>query len=299
MTAASKSVGLGSGVNLGAPVPPASQNMRRDPIKSTARTLEVLELFHEQRRPLRLNYIFQRLGYPQSSTTTLLKSMSVLGYLNYHRPTRTYFPTPRVSALGDWVNHYVYGRGELFEMMQFIYDNTQETVAVSSQNDIFIQHIRVIQPPKSEKIVIPEGSMRVLTHSCAGLALMSRMDAKMVDKLCRHINVYVQDKTLAMDLAALEQQLNFIRAEGYSYLAAFPFPDASGVAMTLPQTPHGIPLTIGVGGLNSNIARQRTHILATMRAAIQTYHRKLLANADARAEGYGETPEEADQPQLH
>jgi DNA-binding IclR family transcriptional regulator len=184
-------------------------------------------------------------------------------------------------------------------MMQFIYDNTHESVAVSSQNDIFIQHIRVMQPPTSEKIDIPEGSMRVLTHSCAGLALMSRMDPKMVDKLCRHINIYVQDKALAVDLATLEQQFNFIRSEGYSYLAAFPFPNASGVAMTLPETPHGIPLTIGVGGLNGNIARQRSHILATMRQAIQIYQRTLLANADARAEGYGEPAEDADHLQLH
>ena len=63
--------------------------MRRDPIKSAARTLEVLELFHEQRAPLRLKYIFEKLSYPQSSTTSLLKSMVVLGYLNYDRPTRT------------------------------------------------------------------------------------------------------------------------------------------------------------------------------------------------------------------
>jgi DNA-binding IclR family transcriptional regulator len=262
--------------------------MRRDPIKSAARTLEVLELFHEQRRPLRLNFIFQRLSYPQSSTTTLLKSMLVLGYLNYHRPTRTYFPTPRVAALGDWVNHYVYGRGDLFDMMQFVFDRTSETVAVSSQNDIFIQHIRVMQPSHDDKIPVPEGVMRVLTHSAAGLALMSRMDAKTVDKLSRHINIYIRDKSAPIDVVALQQQLDWVRSEGYCLLAAFPFPEASAMAMPLPGTPHGIPLTLGVGGLNSRIARHRSEILKIMREAVLVYGEKLRVGDQDGGDPYGD-----------
>jgi len=252
--------------------------MRRDPIKSAARTLEVLELFHEQRRPLRLNFIFQQLDYPQSSTTMLLKSMVVLGYLNYDRPTRTYFPTPRVASLGDWVNHFVYGRGDLLEMVQFVFERTNESVAVSSQNDIFIQHIRVLQPEHLHKVTVPQGSMRVLTHSAAGLVLMSRMTAKEVDKLCRHINIFLQDRASHVKPDDLEPRLAWIRREGYCMLTAFPFPDASALAMPLPRVAHGPPLTLGVGGLNSRIARHRSEILRIMGEAIAGYEKRLIAN---------------------
>jgi DNA-binding IclR family transcriptional regulator len=248
--------------------------MRRDPIKSSARTLEVLELFHEQRTPLRLKFIFERLSYPQSSTTSLLKSMVVLGYLNYDRPTRTYFPTPRVAALGDWINHYVYGAGELFDLMDYVFERTNETVVLSSQNDIFVQHLRVLQPSHPYKMPPSEGSMRLLTHSAAGLVLLSRMPAKSVDKLRRHINAYEQGRSKPLDMNELTEQLAWIRREGYSLLAAFPFPDAAGLAMPLPPSPHGAPLTIGVGGLNSRIARRRSEIIEILRAAIADYERK-------------------------
>ena len=46
--------------------------MRRSPIKSAARVLEVLELFAEIRAPLRQKVVVERLAYPQSSTTFLL-----------------------------------------------------------------------------------------------------------------------------------------------------------------------------------------------------------------------------------
>lgn len=253
--------------------------MRRDPIKSAARTLEVLELFHEQRTPLRLKFIFERLSYPQSSTTTLLKSMVVLGYLNYDRPSRTYFPTPRVAALGDWIGHYLYGEGEVLSLMDEVFEKTNETVVLSSQNDIFIQHIRVLQPSHPYKEPPSEGTMRVLTHSAAGLVLLSQMPAKTVDKLCRHINAYEQGRSKRVDVQELGEQLAWIRREGYCLLAAFPFPEAAGLAVPLPTGAHGGALTLGVGGLNARIARKRSEILAVMREAIARYEARLAQRA--------------------
>jgi DNA-binding IclR family transcriptional regulator len=249
--------------------------MRRDPIKSAARTLEILELFQEQRSPLRLTYIFEKLGYPQSSTTTLLKSMVVLGYLNYDRASRTYFPTPRVAALGDWVNHHLFGSGDLDRLVKSIFEQTNETVVISSQNDIFIQHLRIVQPSHPHKIAMTEGSMRVLPHSAAGLVLMSRMPSKAVDKLCRHINAYLGGTSDRIDIAQLQEQLTWVRREGYSLLAAFPFPNAAGIAMPLPAAPHGVQLTLGVGGLNSRIARHKSEIVAIMKAGVADYAESL------------------------
>jgi len=83
--------------------------MRRSVVKSASRTLEVLELFSERRRPLRLHEIYEHLDYPQSSATNLLKSMVVMGYLNYNRAARTYIPTSKVGSLGNWLPSFMYG----------------------------------------------------------------------------------------------------------------------------------------------------------------------------------------------
>jgi len=249
--------------------------MRREPIKSAARTLEILELFQEQRSPLRLTYIFEKLGYPQSSTTTLLKSMVVLGYLNYDRASRTYFPTPRVAALGDWVNHHLFGSGDLDRLVGSIFEQTNETVVISSQNDIFIQHLRIVQPSHPHKIAMTEGSMRVLPHSAAGLVLLSRMPSKAVDKLSRHINAYLGGTGDRIEIGPLQEQLAWVRREGYSLLAAFPFPNAAAIAMPLPAAPHGVQLTLGVGGLNSRIARNKSEIVAIMNAGVAEYAESL------------------------
>jgi DNA-binding IclR family transcriptional regulator len=245
--------------------------MARSPIKSAARVLEVLELFADTRTPLRQKVIVERLAYPQSSTTGLLKSLVALGYLNYHRATRTYFPTTRIAAVGDWINHYLYGSGQLMAMMQRIHAETDETVALVSQNDLYAQYLRVIVPDHPHKYPVPEGGMRLLTQSSAGLVLLSRMPDRGVARLVRHIDIQARGTAPRTDLPQLLDQLHWIREHGHCFLAGIPFPEAATISLPMPDAPHGIPLTIGVGGARSRIARNRTRIVAVVAEALAAY----------------------------
>ncbi len=245
--------------------------MRRDPIKSAARVLEVLELFAETRAPLRQKYVVERLDYPQSSTTGLLKSLVALGYLNYHRASRTYFPTTRVAAVGDWINHFIYGSGQLIEMMQRIHDATEETVALVSQNDLFIQYLRVIVPEHPHKYPVAEGAMRLLTQSSAGLVLLSRMPDRTVARLVRHIDIHPAARGKRVDVPRLLALLNRIRATGHCFISGIPFPEAATISLPLPDAPHGIPLAIGVGGTVARITEGRARIVAVMQEAVEAY----------------------------
>lgn len=251
--------------------------MRRDPVKSASRALEVLDLFTEVRAPLRQKYIVQRLEYPQSSTTALLKSLVVLGFLNYDRATRTYFPTMRVAALGDWIGHSMYGAGQLIDLATTIHRRTDETVALVTQNDLFVQYIRILQPAHAYKFPPPEGAMRVLSQSSAGLVLMSRMSERTVDKLVRHIDLLEPDRGKRIDVARLLEHLEWIRREGYCFLAGVPVPEAATLSMPLPTGPHSIPLAIGVGGGNVRITRQKSRIIAIMREECDAYRRTIEA----------------------
>jgi len=237
--------------------------------------LEVLELFAELRTPLRQKIVVDRLGYPQFSTTGLLKSLVALGYLNYHRASRTYFPTTRVAALGDWINHFIFGSGQLLDMMARIHGETEETVALVSQNDLFIQYLRVIVPNHPHTFPPPEGAMRLLTESSAGLVLLSRMPDRTVTRLVRHIDIHAHGSGQRVDIARLIEQLHWIRQNGYCFLAGIPVSAAATISMPLPDAPQGIPLAVGVGGAAARIARGRTRIVAIMQDAIAAYRTAL------------------------
>jgi len=72
-------------------------------VKSAVRVLEVLELFDRLQREASVGEVARELGYPVSSTSMLLGSLLERGYLRHGPDQRTYFPTPRVTLLGAWI----------------------------------------------------------------------------------------------------------------------------------------------------------------------------------------------------
>src|SRR3954467_12300537 len=73
-------------------------------VKSAGRVLQVLEFFDEVQREARVQEIAERLSFPQSSTSVLLKCLVQLGYLDYDANSRSFLPSPRVALLGTWLD---------------------------------------------------------------------------------------------------------------------------------------------------------------------------------------------------
>jgi len=248
--------------------------MRRSAVKSAARTLQVLELFSERRCPLKLHDIHVALNYPQSSTTNLLKSMVMLGYLNYSRVTRMYLPTNRVALLGNWLPSFLYGQSDLQDLMEDLLRKTDETVALATQNDLYIQYVRIAAPLHGFKIPPPEGTMRLMTNSSAGAALLSQMSDAQVDKICRYINYYELDPG-RVDPNEILRQVRSVRQLGYCFAPYRPTPATASVAFPLGEQLHGVPIAIGVGGLTERIVQRKTQLIDVCLEAIAGFKRRL------------------------
>lgn len=245
--------------------------MRRQAVKSALRTFEVLELFAQRRVPMALNEVYTALGYPQSSTTNLLKSMVLLGYLNYNRRNRTYLPTLRINSLGNWLYSYIYNEGGLRELVLEMQRRTDETVGLVTQNDLFIQYLFLSTPDHPFKNAPPDGAMRMLIDSSGGRAMMSRMSNRAIDKLCRYSNHYEMGTDERVSYDEVMKDIAWIRHVGYSYIPNRPTPDVSSISIALDADLHGIPLAIGVGGLADRIGPKKADILAIMRELIAKF----------------------------
>ncbi len=252
--------------------------MRRRTVKSASRAFEVLELFADLRRPLRLNEIHTALGYPQSSTTTLLKSMVMSGYLNYSRHSRTYLPTTQVSALGNWLTGHIVAAPAYRTLVERLQRITNETVGLATENDLYIQYVLFREPAHDFKSVPREGVMRPMIDSAAGLALLSQMSDRQIEKIFRYSHYYRMNDGEVPRLEQLMQDIRWIRQIGYAHHENRPDPGLSAIAMPLGQTMYGVRLAIGVGGLVDRIARAKTDIVKALREEVSAFH---LANAHA------------------
>jgi DNA-binding IclR family transcriptional regulator len=149
--------------------------MQPSQVKSAARAIEILEYFKKVREPRAMSEIGLALGYPQSSTTVLLKTLIALGYLNFDRRARVYFPTPKVTSLGDWIPRALFGTSRVLEAMHDVHAATGETVSIGTKNDVYLQYVQIIQSVHALRFHVDEGTLRPLTQSALGWLLMSTM----------------------------------------------------------------------------------------------------------------------------
>lgn len=259
--------------------------MKRKPVKSASRTFEVLELFRDRRQPLRLNEIYTALGYPQSSTTNLLKSMVIEGYLNYNRTTRTYLPTLQVASLGSWLyGHVATGPGYTW-LVDELFRRSDETVCLVTQNDLFIQYMLIREPEHPYKRPPNRGEMRLMLDATSGMALMSQMRDREIDKIFRYSNYYELNPDRRITLEDVMHRIRWIRHTGYCYWPEHPVPGIASFAMPLGENIHGIPLVIGIGGTTERLSRRRAELVDMMRSTIAEFRERFPQGSDLPDEG--------------
>jgi IclR family KDG regulon transcriptional repressor len=239
------------------------------PVKSAARVLQVLEHFRDVRVPQSLKQITEALGYPQSSTTVLLKSLISLGYLNYDRVRRVYFPTLRVADLGDWVANELLGRGRMNEAMRDVANATGETVSIAVQNDVFIQYIRVIQSTHPLRFFTEEGSMRPLVESALGWLLMSTHPDDEVERLIRRANIAVSSPDRRVPVAQMMETVAALRHSKVAYAEGVPLQGGATVCVLLPVAVHDQPAVLGLGGALDRIRPMKARYTTLLKRAAQ------------------------------
>ncbi len=244
-------------------------------VKSAARAVEVLEFFGTVREPKSLKAICESLQYPQSSTTVLLKTLTSMGYLNYDRRLRVYFPTLKVTALGDWVPQALFGNGRALEAMRDVHSATGEAVSIAIKNDIYFQYIKVIQSVHALRFHVAEGTMRPLTQSAVGWLLMSTLKGDELDNVIRRANI-AAGKAEAVKVSDMVAQVSEVRRLGYSAAENVPFLGGGTLCVLLPMTIQGQPVVLGLGGSLERIRANRARYLAVLKRCA----RELRGNGD-------------------
>lgn len=241
--------------------------MAENAVKSAKRALEILEVFARHRRPLALKELLDELGYPTSSGSALLKSLVQLGYLDYDRERRTYFPTMRIAVLGAWVPGALFGDGQLLPALEALRDRTGETVILAVQSDLHAQYVHLIQAAEPLAARVSPGTLRPLARSGLGLVLLSGKTDAEIERLRRRINA--AGEGAAQTREALMARVGEVRARGYAFSKNAFSPGVGIIGAALPKGPFGRMSAVGVAGALPRLEDKEDAIVAELRATVQ------------------------------
>lgn len=242
-------------------------------IKSAKRVLELFEFFAERRRPLAVTDVVHGLGYPQSSASALLKSLTKLGYLDYDRHRRLFRPTLRIALFGGWVQDDLYSETNLFNLMDQLHRRSGgEALMLGMQNDLYVQYIHVMQTAGSEQNwYLKPGSLRPLCRSATGRILLSLKSDVQVQQLLWRINAEEPDPAKRMSIHDLLRELNQIRAQKYAMTEGTINPNGGVIAIEMPTPQSQPPMALGIGAPLEMLRTERERLLQLLDEAVQPF----------------------------
>ncbi len=146
-------------------------------VKLVARTLDLIELFAEARRPMPLTELAQGLGAPMSSCLALVRTLVARGYLYEVRRRGGYYPTARLYSLSGQILAGDPWLELVRPRLQALRDAVDETVMLGKIQDGAVLFLDVVEALQPVHYAARPGERRPLHTSSVAKAILARLPA--------------------------------------------------------------------------------------------------------------------------
>jgi DNA-binding IclR family transcriptional regulator len=184
--------------------------------KIVERTLDLLVLFAEEKRPLSLSDIARLLKIPVSSCHDVLQAMQTRGYLYELAPRAGYYPTLRLQKLGKEIGDHdpVVARADL--VLRSLRDALDESVLLAKVSGMQATYLLAFEPTHPLRFLMKIGDpVRSLHATSGGKALLGSLDERELGGFLRTANLLpMTDRTLT-GRAALREDIELGRKRGW------------------------------------------------------------------------------------
>lgn len=240
-------------------------------VKSAARVVQILELFDDIKRPAAVMEIADALGYPQSSTSALLRSLVSLGYLVYDPNKRNYITSMRVALLGNWISPHFVAEGAILRMMRDLGEKTGFTIVLAVRNGLYAQYVHVIQATSPARLHMTLGTVRPLAYSGAGYALLSQMPKADATRIITRYNAELGEDHQPVNVREVLEILEQTRQRGYVMTLGIQVPGGGIVAAPIPQAADKPLMAVGIGGIAEILQSREGEFSKILIDAIRRY----------------------------
>jgi len=144
-------------------------------VKLVARTLELIELYAQVRRPLPLTELAQGLGAPMSSCLALVRTLVARGYLYEVRRRGGYYPTAKLHALSAQILTGDPWLEQVRPQLVALRDAADETVMLAKIQDGDVLYVDVVEAMQPVHYTARPGTRRPLHTSSVAKAILARL----------------------------------------------------------------------------------------------------------------------------
>jgi DNA-binding IclR family transcriptional regulator len=184
--------------------------------KIVERTLDLLELFAQEMRPLSLSDVARLMSIPMSSCHDVLHTMQARGYIYEVAPRAGYYPTVRFRNLGRRIAEHdpVLLRAE--QLLRSMRDTLDESVLLAKVSGLQAIYLLTFEPSHPLRVLREVGEVvRTLHSTSAGKALLGSLDDRAFAAFLKSAKLEALTKKTIVSKAALSDDIEVGRRRGW------------------------------------------------------------------------------------
>ena len=184
--------------------------------KIVGRTLDFLELFADQKRPLSASEIARLLDIPASSCHDVLQALQRRGYLYELTPRGGYYPTLRLQEISRTIadNDPVVLRTDA--VLRSLRDTTDESVLLSKVNGLSAFYMLALEPSHPLRFLATIGDgIRSLHATSAGKCLLGSLSEPALREYLKSANLAALTPNTITTKAALRKEIESGNERGW------------------------------------------------------------------------------------
>lgn len=144
-------------------------------VKTAGRTLDLIEVFASERRPLSLSELARAINAPVSSCYALVRTLEHRGYLHSLNARRSLYPTKRLLRNAERIAEHDPLTESVWPVLRALAGKTDETILLGKRVGTRIAFIEVIESSRGVRYSAEVGDTHPLHASAMGKAILSRL----------------------------------------------------------------------------------------------------------------------------
>jgi DNA-binding IclR family transcriptional regulator len=234
-------------------------------VKQIENLLALLEFFATHKEPASLADVVRHFGWPRSSAFNILSTLVESGYLYEPRARGGFYPSPRWMQLASAIAESEPLPEAVTRIMQWLAEETEETVWVSAPSGIFAVFLDVIESDQAVRYAAKPGKRVPIHVTATGQALLSQLPDRDRDILLRRATYGGYGPNAPRSIEEVQEQIREGCARGWFRSASNYSADLGGVSVPLTVGDRAYAITVA-GPLYRVAVKAEQHALTIYRS---------------------------------
>ena len=200
-------------------------------VKTATRILRLFEVFAEEKGPLSLTEIAEKLQIPSSSCFQLVRTMLSHGYLYELSRRGGYYPSRRMWLHAQQIVDHDPLIERLSATLSDVREATRETAILSKLQGHQVIFLLVFESPHSVRFTASAGSLASLHATSAGKALLSTLEPSKRRELLQQAGLDRRTANTITSMSALDRELRSSTERGWFSNAGESIEDVGAIAL--------------------------------------------------------------------